>query len=286
MPPAECLTRRYAVRMHGAVRMMAALFALSVNIAAAQSTDAQIDPNDIETAIRLKDTRLEFRGLITTEAAVAAIQLYRSARTKPDVFVIESQGGSADAAIMLGHWLRETALDVEVDTFCFSSCANYLFTAGRHKLLSPNASLMWHGGARQRITLADLNQVLDHALADMSAEKRELTERKPRDVLLEQLQTSLAELIERETDFFQEIGVDRRITTLGHDYRRQLLRGEGYYVGWDYSLDDLQRLGVGNVAVKGQVEWQPVCPLPGQAIYRIRLDALPGFVPRLPQPAE
>jgi len=91
-------------------------------------------------------------------------------------------------------------------------------------------------------------------------------------------------LVARETRFFQKIGVDQRITMLGHLYERELLRGEGNYTGWDYSLEDLARLGVRQIRVRDGGQWAPVFPLRGGKIYRIRLDSLSDFVPHIPLP--
>ena len=102
----------------------------------------------------------------------------------------------------------------------------------------------------------------------------------PRSELLQQLQRSLADIVARERDFFEKIGVDQRITVLGHLYERELLHGKGYYIGWDYSLADLERLGVHDIVIKGDESWAPACPIVGQQIYRLRLDDLPAFRPR------
>jgi hypothetical protein len=251
--------------------------------AAAAENDA---PSGVEivTKVRLTADRIEYSGLITAEANAGAFALYDSAQPKPTALWIESQGGSAGAGMELGSWLLDNGLGVEVDTYCFSSCANYVFPAGRSKVLAPQASLMWHGGVTQPIAPEELEAVLDDTLAHMDeAEGRTLLEQHSRTELLQQLDLSRIDLVARETRFFQRIGVDQRITTLGHLYERELLQGEGDYTGWDYSLEDLAKLGVRQIQVRDGGQWAPVCPLRNGRIYRIRLDRLSKFVPRVPQ---
>jgi hypothetical protein len=247
---------------------------------------AQAPPADtleVVTHVRLAAERLEYSGLITREANAALFDLYESADPKPRSLLIGSQGGSADAGMDLGSWIFEHALQVEVDTYCLSSCANYVFPAGRARLLGARAALMWHGGVTQPISAQELEAVLDLTLADLQEqERRELLAKHSRAELIRQLQYSLAEIVARETLFFAKIGVDQRITRLGHLYERELLRGRGRYPGWDFSLEDMGRLGIREIRIKDGAAWEPRCPIEGQQIYRIRLDELTNFAPRLP----
>lgn len=239
------------------------------------------DAVEIVTHVRLTADRLEYSGLITREANAGIFDLYASADPKPSSLLIESQGGSADAGMELGMWIFDNALDVEIDTYCFSSCANYVFPAGHTRLLERHASLMWHGGVTQPITTEELADVLDLTLADMQEqERRELLERHSRAELIQQLQRSLAEIVARERRFFARIGVDQRITTLGHLYERELLP-DADYMGWDFSLEDMARLGIGEIHVKDGEAWEPVFPVRGRRIFRIRLDDLADFQSRL-----
>jgi len=240
---------------------------------------------NIVTRVRLTADRIEYRGLITHEANLGVFDLYRSAEPKPQTLLIESQGGSADAGMELGTWLFENGLQVQIDTYCFSSCANYVFPSGRTRLLAPHASLMWHGGVTQPITPQELAQVLAEVLDGLPEdERRKLLAEHSSDELIQQLQRSRLAIVARETAFFRRLGVDQRITTLGHLYERELLQGQGYYMGWDFSLDDLRRLGVGDISIEGGTTWEPVFPVTGQQIYRIHLDALPDFQPQAGAP--
>jgi hypothetical protein len=239
-----------------------------------------LDVTNVVTKVRLTAQRIEYSGLITREANAGVFELYESADPKPQALLIESQGGSAAAGMELGSWLREHDLQVQIDTYCFSSCANYVFPSGRSRLLAAHASLMWHGGVTQRITPEELAGVLEETLTGLSEEERQQLLRKySRDALMQELQQSLVTLVAHETSFFQELGVDQRITTLGHLYERELLKGPDFYMGWDFSIADMARLGIRDVRIKDGAAWEPVFPVRGQKIYRIRLDELPDFHP-------
>ena len=70
--------------------------------------------------------------------------------------------------------------------------------------------------------------------------------------------------------------------TLGHLFERELLSNDHDYSGWDLSLSDLERLGVHGIKVTGDEAWQPLPARENLLVYRIQLDRLPGFSPRIP----
>jgi ATP-dependent protease ClpP protease subunit len=234
----------------------------------------------IVTKIRLSDCCIEYEGLITSEANDGVYELYQEASPKPTTLIIESNGGGAGAAMQLGNWILDHELDVRVDTFCYSSCANYVFLAGRNKVLASHASIMWHGGVTQPIDRAELEHLLDDMLGALEEGARdEILAERSRERLLEQMEASRLELVARETQFFHRIGVDQRITVLGHLFERELLANDHDYNGWDLSLSDQEKLGVHGIEVIGDVAWEPWPAREGLQVYRISLERLPGFSP-------
>lgn len=237
----------------------------------------------IVTKVRLTNCCIEYQGLITSEANEGVFALYEQASPKPTALLIESYGGGAAAAMRLGMWMLDNELDVKVDRYCYSSCANYVFLAGRNKYLSPHASLMWHGGTTQPINRSDLEHLLDDMLGALEPEARDaVLANRSRERLLELLEMSRLELIARETEFFRRIGVDQRITVLGHLFEHELLANDHDYAGWDLSLRDLAKLGVHGVEVVGDEPWQPQPIRDNLFVYRIQLDRLPAFSPSIP----
>jgi hypothetical protein len=64
--------------------------------------------------------------------------------------MITSQGGPILAGVRLGEWVRDNGVSVVVDRLCMSSCANYVFPAGKEKIIRPKSLVVWHGSATQR----------------------------------------------------------------------------------------------------------------------------------------
>src|SRR6186713_2384544 len=70
----------------------------------------------------------------------------RSAAAKK-LFVVEaSGGGNGPAAMAIGILLHKNNWDVEVIDLCASSCAIYIFPAGKTKYLNSQSMLLFHGG--------------------------------------------------------------------------------------------------------------------------------------------
>ena len=92
---------------------------------------------------------LIYESDISFEANEIAFNLYENAANKPVLFQITSLGGGINAGLQLGEWIVENNLDVSVPEYCVSSCANYVFLAGKTKMLGKHAYLIWHGGAHQ-----------------------------------------------------------------------------------------------------------------------------------------
>ena len=132
--------------------------------------------------------------------------------------VIQSEGGSTLYGKLLGLWVYENKIDVQVRDVCFSSCANYIFPAGKKKYIEDNAFVGWHGNI--------LQIMIDGTLAEDTPENR----RKDQESLQEQwrqhfrkdgrenvealvkerLDIGIAEQ-ELEREFFRLIGVNEAI---------------------------------------------------------------------------
>ncbi|VXB36788.1 hypothetical protein [Massilia sp. 9I] len=100
--------------------------------------------------------------------------------------IIDSTGGDADAGMRIGESLAAADVEVVVDRYCFSSCANYVFVPARHKALNAGAVLGFHGGA------PDTRQV---RMEGMAPETRALFE-------------TMARLYLRQEALFGPLGVD------------------------------------------------------------------------------
>ncbi|MEX2376207.1 MAG: hypothetical protein WD942_11605 [Dehalococcoidia bacterium] len=118
---------------------------VAVIVGCASTPQAAADP---ETRIEPgQQGRIVYTGPITSAANERVFDLYDESVEKPDVLFISSGGGSVEAALDLAEWVLLHEMQVEVGTVCFSSCANYVFLAGRTKRLARESMLGWHGSA-------------------------------------------------------------------------------------------------------------------------------------------
>lgn len=63
---------------------------------------------------------------------------------------LRSPGGDVVASIEIAREIHRRKMDVIVDRYCYSSCANYLFPAGRNKTVLESGALLMHGSATFR----------------------------------------------------------------------------------------------------------------------------------------
>jgi hypothetical protein len=127
--------------------------------------------------------------------------------TSPDtplnqIIINESLGGNTAAALRMARWIRSRNLDLVVKGWCASSCADYLFLAGRRKTLI-NAIIAYHGSPS-----ANPLKVIMNDIANCS-----------RPAMLKSYGYSDAKLcaqdlvfvIANEADFFAAVGVDQSL---------------------------------------------------------------------------
>lgn len=169
-------------------------------------------------SIQYQDQHLVIIGSIDTVFVQRIKAAYQIAPRSQPITTLEitSTGGDVEAAIDLGEFIFNHQLSVYIPELCLSSCANYLFTAGKEKIITNQTVLGWHGGALQKNLISDSN----------------LTEQQ------------LLHLQKKEKEFFQLIKVDQRICTLGQEPPYNL---EGF---WDYSLIDLKIMRLSNIHIK------------------------------------
>jgi hypothetical protein len=115
-------------------------------------------------------------------------EFLRALQAHPEVnrLVITSGGGQVTSALEMGEAIHARQLDVDVPVACLSSCANYIFPAGRRKRLGHALAVGWHG---------NMTHVLYLQLTGEAHWGEELME-------------GARWLVRREAEFFPRIGVD------------------------------------------------------------------------------
>lgn len=145
--------------------------------------------------------------------------------------VISSMGGDVDAALDIADEILARGIDVYVEGPCFSSCANYIFPAARHKYVARDGVVAWHGAPRVK------------------------PDSRPK----------IQRIVERHQHFFATIGVADRVTwQVPCDLRGDpdfleaaKTVGTKHNVLWTYSRDTLER----KFGISGIVQmWEPESP--------------------------
>jgi len=136
--------------------------------------------------------------------------------------LLDSGGGGVEPAIQIANQIRDNGLDVEVVGDCFSSCANYIFPAGKNKTISALGVVAWHGN-------------ISHLLHLHNIGKRPIPDR---DLVY------IRNLVAQEKAFFASIGLNEFICWFG--------KIEPYNVTNLYFLgaEDMSRFGLNNVYVR------------------------------------
>jgi hypothetical protein len=158
-----------------------------------------------------------FSGRISAGSTAQFLRLLQEPAVKR--LVITSQGGNVAAALDMAGAIHERGLDVEVPTACLSSCANYIFPAGRRKTIGSPDAVGWHGNMRHVLYLQESGQA--------SWTPGEID--------------SARQLARREADFYRRLGVDGFIAWFG--------KLPPYNVDAFYSLSvlDMERFGITQV---------------------------------------
>lgn len=213
-----------------------ALVALSLLPAAAGAQPAS-------ASVELLDDAIVFSGRIDARSAADFLRLLGQGRARR--LVITSVGGVVGPALDMAEAIHAGGLDVEVPRACMSSCANYIFPAGRNKTAGRPGAVGWHGNMAHVLYLQQSGQAnwSEAVIADART------------------------LARREAEFFRRIGVDPFVCWFA--------KLRPYGVQEFYSLDaaDMARFGIHGVTVRNAV------PAPDVRIVAVDWPALEALRP-------
>ncbi|WP_371192815.1 hypothetical protein [Glaciecola sp. SC05] len=252
-----------------------------------------VEIGDLRIASQEVSEYIAYRGMISTEGFTALKQVYENRRQKNNIRVttinIDSRGGNSLAALEMAEWILKEELNVLVSRRCFSACANFVFLAGKTKILFDHSELVWHGsateqrgidagvnrGMRLQISklddeqlLASLHEMFEINLANVHKQFPNVTREEYAEHFIEEIRNSdldfhnsviLARDIDRLSAFYARIGVDPMIANYGFDQienSKEALPSEFYY-----SLEDLARMGVTNIHLRDG-KWEPRYRIP------------------------
>jgi hypothetical protein len=193
--------------------------ALALLVAIAGNAHAQLPP---PATVTQADDSVVFSGRIDATAVAKFLELLKDpAITR---LVITSGGGLVSPALDMAFAVHERQLDVEVPSVCVSSCANYIFPAGRHKTLARLGAVAWHGNMAHVLYLQRTGQA--------SWSHKEVEDAR--------------QLATREAEFFSRISVDGFVCWFAKIDPYNL--EDFYYL----SVEDMERFGIGSVTVREQ----------------------------------
>jgi hypothetical protein len=147
---------------------------------------------------------------------------------------ITSSGGEVEAGVALGRWIFENRVDVHVEDYCLSSCANYVFPAARYKTVKQGAIVAWHG---------NYHHLLQTGLWHDDVPVRMQRTNESREQATNHVFKQVKKLVAIEQDFFQYIGVDEYLCWIG---KQDPYNAPNYYF---MSATDMARFGIDNVTL-------------------------------------
>ncbi|WP_226664721.1 hypothetical protein [Microbulbifer aggregans] len=181
--------------------------------------------------IQISGNRLIFEGALTKSSVSEAIALVESSKAEIHTLAVSSGGGDVYAAMDFGYWIHRNKIDLVVKRLCFSSCANYLFTAAKSRHIDSGGIVGWHGGALEKPAIS---YGWTTYLTPWRWKKVD-----------QAIQRDLDEWLKMETQFFQRINVDQKITIYGQQEQYNCQKNSGT-AGWTYGSKDLEKMGLKN----------------------------------------
>lgn len=170
--------------------------------------------------VSVQGDAIVFEGRILPASARAfldALEAHPEARR----VVITSGGGQVLSALDMGEAIHARGLDVDVPLVCRSSCANYIFPAGRRKYLGHPLAVGWHGNMTH-VLFQQLTGETHYSDSEMEGAR---------------------ELVRREYAFYPRIGVDGFVAWFGKIAPYEIAN---YYT---LAADDMARFGITDVEV-------------------------------------
>lgn len=218
----------------GALALAALLLALPAATAAMAGEPGQAAPGEAPPVeVRTRGPELVYVGSITPEGVARARALLEASPQVREV-VVNSGGGDVVAGMDFGDMIHARGLDVRVSGgLCMSSCANYVFTAGRRKTIEPGSLVIWHGSMLQEGLLEKFDP---RALVHPAGRPLRWWERR---MAKRAVRLDFERVLRRQNAFYARLGVDGTITVIGQRM--------GCGCQWTLGVEDMAAFGVRGV---------------------------------------
>ncbi len=248
-----------------AFQYLSVLFVVAIALTARDSSaiaDTSADP----AQVRVVGDTVYYEGTISEgsyrvfDAAMAKIKRGQITR-----MVIGSGGGDTRYGRKIGQWVQKMGIIVEVDKVCFSSCSNYIFPAGRGRVIRADAFVGWHGNDRgMEVEAARAGLTLEAFLTrKLRAEIDALTPKQVAEGLAAAGQTTIEgqiairiefarQRIVENTMFFKQLGLKDAFSVCAvGDVLKHRPGWKEEHLGWSFSIEDMERFGMVNTTYLG-----------------------------------
>ena len=138
---------------------------------------------------------LSFEGEITPEEYEAFIPYYDKSINR---LILNSGGGETYAALKIANKLISQIDVVIVDGICGSSCANYLFTIGKKKIIKSHSLVGYHGNVTAMMSEWD---ILESDLINQGISSGQILE----------IKNYMDMQVEIEREFFLSLGISQEL---------------------------------------------------------------------------
>ncbi len=197
-----------------------------------------------EPNVYREGANLFYEGILSFDGLKQIKQKAKKNKSEIEWLVINSAGGEVGVGMDIGLWIFDNGLNVRVSDGCLSSCANYVFPAGKEKIIDDNAVVAWHGSAPQ----SDLDSPLEenqNFLAQIDGHLKTIKDPVKREEeknrLLKDTNKYMIDTISKQKSFFNKIGIDGNIAIIGHDVKYGV---EDFFF---LSVEDMAKFGVKNI---------------------------------------
>lgn len=229
---------------------------------------------------------------VTPEGFVALKNELENSIFTPRSIIVNSGGGNLLAGMAIGKLVTEHQLDVHINGLCNSACANFIFPSGKSKSLTSNSIVMYHGNSLQ-----EKQQHLRQALRAVNGDAKKLPDDIDLGIIGKEVATRFHHQDERslnttktsdsqntnlaaihqylgfppnlnvlesiefqdhiELELYKTWGIDHKIGVYGQIGEYRDIYQSYQYDGFYYSLEDMERMGIKGIRIKGQKEWAP-----------------------------
>lgn len=180
-----------------------------------------------------EDKILHFGKIDKTTAKKFKNYLTSSGNNKKTLF-ISSQGGDMESALDISDLILSNEIDVNIQDYCLSACANYILPAAHRATIGKDSILGWHGSLQARQIRINGNFTNSHEFA--------------------QKNSSFARLQARESAFYKKVNVSEKLPICGLDQIDE--KSNPNILVYYYKSNDLKSFGLRNIYFEDEAAWQ------------------------------